>query len=40
MQSAEWKMKYYEVTFKVISSLTQTDNVNVQWKKGAFLLRL
>lgn len=27
MQSAEWKMKYYEVTFKVISSPTQMDNV-------------
>lgn len=33
MQSAEWKMKYYEVTFKVISSPAQLDNVNEQEKK-------
>lgn len=30
MQTAEWKMKYYEVTFKVISSPTQLDNANKQ----------
>lgn len=35
-QSSEWKMKYYEMTFKVISSPAQTDNANEMKKPKLF----